>query len=118
VHIVDISHPDFEDQIAVVNQTLSEIGASNKPVILLFNKIDAYRYVEKDPFDLTPVMKENLTLDDLKNTWMAKSHNPTLFISAIEKLNIEEFKSILYEEAKRIHVKRYPYNNFLFEKIE
>jgi len=118
VHIVDISHHDFEEQIAVVNQTLSEIGASNKPVILLFNKIDAYRYVEKDPFDLTPVMKENLTLDDLKNTWMAKSHNPTLFISAIEKLNIEEFKSILYEEAKRIHVKRYPYNNFLFEKIE
>jgi len=118
VHIVDISHPDFEDQIAVVNQTLSEIGASNKPVILLFNKIDAYRYVEKDPFDLTPVLKENLTLDDLKNTWMAKSHTPTLFISAVEKQNIEEFKSVLYEEAKRIHVKRYPYNNFLFEKIE
>jgi GTP-binding protein HflX len=114
VHVVDISHPDFGDQIAVVNQTLAEIGAHDKPIVLLFNKIDAYTWVEKDPDDLGPVLKENLTLDDLKNTWMAKSHYPTLFISAIEKLNIEEFKSILYEEARKIHVKRYPYNNFLY----
>jgi GTP-binding protein HflX len=114
VHVVDISHPDFGDQIAVVNQTLAEIGAHDKPIVLLFNKIDAYTWVEKDPDDLGLVLKENLTLDDLKNTWMAKSHYPTLFISAIEKLNIEEFKSILYEEARKIHVKRYPYNNFLY----
>ncbi len=114
VHVVDISHPDFEDQIAVVNQTLSEIGAHNKPTILLFNKIDAYKWVEKDPFDLGPVLKENLTLDDLKNTWMAKEHQPALFISAIEKLNIEEFKSVLYEETRKIHVRIYPYNNFLY----
>jgi GTPase len=114
VHIVDISHPDFEDQIAVVNQTLSEIGAHDKPMILLFNKIDAYTYIEKDPYDLGPVLKENLTLDDLKNTWMAKEHNPTLFISAVEKINIEELRSVFYEEVKKIHLKIYPYNNFLF----
>lgn len=114
VHIVDISHPDFEDQIAVVNQTLSEIGAHDKPMILLFNKIDAYTYIEKDPYDLGPVLKENLTLDDLKNTWMAKEHNPTLFISAVEKINIEELKNVLYEEVKKIHIRIYPYNNFLY----
>jgi GTP-binding protein HflX len=116
VHVVDISHADFEDQIAVVNQTLSEIGAHDKPTILLFNKIDAYKWVEKDPFDLTPIHKENLTLDDLRNTWMAKEHQPALFISAREKINIEEFKSTLYEEARKIHIQRYPYNNYLFEK--
>jgi GTPase len=117
VHIVDISHPDFEDQVNVVNQTLAEIGASNKPTILLFNKIDAYSFVQKDPFDLTPLVKENLSLDDLKKTWMSTSHYPTLFMSAVQKINLEEFKSVLYEEVKKIHVKIYPYNNFLFEKI-
>jgi GTPase len=116
VHIVDISHSDFEDQIRVVNQTLAEIKASDKPTILLFNKIDAFSYVKKEPFDLTPVTKENLSLDDLKKTWMATSHNPTLFMSAVEKINLEEFKSVLYEEVKKIHVRIYPYNNFLFEK--
>ncbi len=116
VHIVDISHPDFEDQIRVVNQTLAEIGANNKPTILLFNKIDAYSYIEKDPFDLTPATKENLSLDDLKRTWMANEHNPTLFISAVEKINIEEFKNVLYDEVRKIHVTIYPYNNYLFEK--
>jgi GTP-binding protein HflX len=116
VHIVDISHHDFEDQIRVVNQTLAEIGANDKPTILLFNKIDAYSFVHKDPFDLTPAVKENLSLDDLKKTWMSTSHFPTLFMSATEKINLEEFKSVLYEEVKKIHVKRYPYNNFLFEK--
>jgi GTP-binding protein HflX len=116
VHIVDISHPDFEDQVKVVNQTLSEIGASNKPTILLFNKIDAFKYVQKDPFDLTPVLRENLSLDDLKKTWMATTHYPTLFMSAVEKINLDEFKSVLYEEVKKIHVRIYPYNSFLFEK--
>ena len=116
VHIVDISHSDFEDQIRVVNQTLAEIKASDKPTILLFNKIDAFSYVKKELFDLTPVTKENLSLDDLKKTWMATSHNPTLFMSAVEKINLEEFKSVLYEEVKKIHVRIYPYNNFLFEK--
>lgn len=115
VHVVDISHPDFEDQLNVVNQTLSEIGAGNKPTILLFNKIDAYSFVQKDPFDLTPSTKENLSLDDLKKTWMSAAHNPTVFISAVEKINLEEFKSVLYNEVKRIHVKIYPYNNYLFE---
>ena len=117
VHIVDISHPEFEEQIAVVNQTLAEIGAANKPTILLFNKIDAFTFVQKDPFDLTPAGKENLSLDDLKKTWMGKNHYPTLFMSAAKKINLEEFKSVLYEEVKKIHVKIYPYNNFLFDKF-
>jgi len=117
VHIVDISHPDFEDQVKVVNQTLSEIGASNKPTILLFNKIDAYNFVQRDPFDLTPPEKENLSLEELKRTWMSTSHYPTIFMSAVEKINLEEFKSVLYDEVKKIHVKIYPYNNYLFEKI-
>lgn len=116
VHIVDISHPDFEDQVNVVNQTLADIGANNKPIILLFNKIDAYNFVQKDPFDLTPSGKENLSFDDLKKTWMNKSQYPTLFISAKKKINIEEFKNLLYEEVKKIHIKIYPYNNFLFYK--
>jgi GTP-binding protein HflX len=100
----------------VVNQTLAEIGANDKPTILLFNKIDAFDYIKKDPFDLTPVTKENLSLGDLKKTWMATSHYPTLFMSAVQKINLEEFKNVLYEEVKNIHAKRYPYNNYLFEK--
>ena len=117
IHVVDISHPDFEEQINVVNQTLADIHADNKPTLLLFNKIDAYEYIKKDPFDLTPVEKENLSLDELKNTWMADAHYPTLFISATRKVNITEFKDTLYEEVKRIHITRYPYNNFLFDKV-
>lgn len=114
VHVVDISHPEFEDQLNVVNETLSEIDANGKPTIIVFNKIDAYTFVEKEPDDLTPSTKENLSLDDLKKTWMAKSNSPTLFISAIKKSNIEEFKKVLYDEVKRIHIKRYPYNDFLY----
>ena len=117
VHIADISHPHFEEQIAVVNQTLSEIGARNKPVIMLFNKIDAYTFVEKDPFDLTPAGKENLSLDDLKKTWMSNSHYPSTFLSATQKVNLEEFKNMLYEEVRKIHTKIYPFNNFLFEEF-
>lgn len=117
VHIADISHPNFEEQIAVVNQTLSEIGARNKPVIMLFNKIDAYTFVEKDPFDLTPAGKENLSLDDLKKTWMSNSHYPSIFLSATQKVNLEEFKNMLYGEVRKIHTKIYPFNNFLFEEF-
>lgn len=118
IHVVDISHPDFEEQIKVVKQTLAEIDANGKPTIMLFNKIDAYSYVQKEEDDLTPLTKENLSLDDLKKTWMAKSELPNLFISAVEKENIEEFRKTIYEEVKRIHIKRYPYNNFLFDYQE
>ena len=114
IHVVDISHPYFEDQIDVVSQTLSEIGANDKHTLLLFNKIDAYSYIKKDEDDLTPATIDNLSLDDLKKTWMGKSTIPTLFISALEKQNIDEFRRVIYEEVKKIHIKRYPYNNFLF----
>lgn len=115
VHVVDISHPDFEEQISIVQQTLSDIKANGKATIVLFNKIDAYSYVKKEEDDLTPMTKENLSLEDLKKTWMARSEVPVLFISALEKQNVEELKEILYEEVKRIHMMRYPYNDFLFE---
>ncbi len=115
VHVVDISHPDFEEQINVVKETLSDIHAIGKPTILLFNKIDAYRFTVKELDDLTPSTKENLSLSDLMKTWMAKANSPALFISAKEKKNIEEFKNVLYEQVKKIHIERYPYNNFLFE---
>jgi GTP-binding protein HflX len=115
VHVVDISHPDFEEQIGIVQQTLGDIKANGKATIVLFNKIDAYTYVKKEEDDLTPTTKENLSLEDLKKTWMARSEVPALFISALEKQNVEELKEILYEEVKRIHMVRYPYNDFLFE---
>lgn len=108
VHIVDISHPAFEEQIEVVNQTLTDIGASDKPMIMLFNKIDQYSQVKKDDDDLTPVQKENLTLKDLENTWMAKSHLPSIFISATERTNIDLLKNMIYEEVLKIRKQRYP----------
>jgi GTP-binding protein HflX len=114
VHVVDISHAGFEDQINVVNQTLADIGASDKQMILVFNKIDAFRFEEKEEDDLTPATKKNLSLEQLKKTWMSKLKGPAIFISAQEKLNVEEFKKVLYEEAKELHKKRYPYNNFLY----
>ncbi|MFZ4740110.1 MAG: GTPase HflX [Bacteroidales bacterium] len=114
IHVVDISHSGFEEQIDVVKQTLSDLKANDKPYITLFNKIDAYRFVEQEEDDLLPATKENLSLDELKNTWMAKSNSPALFISAKEKENIDQLKDFLYEEVKRIHIVRYPYNNFLF----
>jgi GTPase len=115
VHIVDVSHSGFEDQIKVVNETLREIGSSDKPVIIVFNKIDSFSYILKDQFDLTPVQRENYSLTDLKKSWMAsdKNHN-TVFISAKTRENVDELRSLLYEEVKRIHIKRYPYNDFLF----
>lgn len=115
IHVVDISHPGFEEQIEVVNRTLSEIEAGDKPVFYLFNKIDAFTYVEKDEDDLTPSTKDNLSLDDWKNSWMAKNNSPSLFISAKFKTNVDDFKVLLYEEVKRIHVQRFPFNDFLYD---
>ena len=114
VHVVDISHPEFEDQIKTVTTTLSEIDAGEKPVIMVFNKVDAYRWVEKEEDDLTPPTVENISLDELKNTWMAKDNHPCIFISAKTKENYDEFKKLLYEHIKKVHAVRYPYNDFLY----
>jgi GTP-binding protein HflX len=115
MHIVDISHPGFEDQIIVVNDTLKELGSADKPMIIVFNKIDSFTFISKDADDLTPSAKENYSLDDLKKTWMASDKNhKTVFISAKTRENLDEFQKLLYEEVKRIHIKRYPYNDFLF----
>jgi len=114
VHVVDISHRDYEEQINEVNKTLQEIDAISKPTILVFNKIDAYTYIEKEPDDLTPMTKDNFSLEMLQNHWMAKNTDHTLFISAGKKINIEQLRSLMYEEIKRIHAVRYPYNNFLY----
>ena len=116
VHIVDISHSGFEEQIKVVNETLRELTVSDKPSIMVFNKIDAFSYSRKDDDDLTPVKKENYSLADLQKTWMATDKNlRTVFISARTKENVEELRKIIYDEVKKIHVKRYPFNDFLFE---
>ena len=114
VHVVDISHPEFEDQIQTVNKTLAEIGAGDKQTIMVFNKIDAYKWVEKEEDDLTPPTKENISLDELKKTWMAKENYPSIFISAKKKENWDEFKKLLYNTIKEVHAIRYPYNNFLY----
>lgn len=113
LHVVDISHPDFESQIEVVNKTLNEIGAGDKKNIMVFNKIDAYNYEEKEEDDLTPITKRNYTLEDWKKTWMAKG-NSCIFISAVEKDNYQEFRDLLYQEIKDMHAIRYPYDNFLY----
>src|ERR1700741_113399 len=114
LHVVDISHPNFEDQIGVVHETLIDIKASDKPLILVFNKIDAYNYEEKEEDDLTPMTKKNLSLQQLKNTWMGKLDHPCVFISALDKKNVEEFKKMVYDKVKELHIKRYPYNNLLY----
>jgi len=114
IHIVDISHKGFEEQIEVVHQTLEEIKAADKPIIYLFNKIDAFTFIEKEEDDLKETTKENWTLDEWKNSWMAKNNTPSIFISAREKTNVEELKNKLYDEVKNIHVTRFPYNDFLF----
>ena len=115
LHVVDISHPDFEEQISVVEKTLADLGCADKPSMIIFNKIDAYTWVEKDPDDLTPATRENLTLDDLKRTWMAKMHDNCLFISAREKQNIDELRDVLYKKVRELHVQKYPYNDFLYD---
>jgi len=116
LHIIDISHPGFEEQINTVEDTLRELGSAGKPVILVFNKIDSFSYTEKEEDDLTPVVRENFSLSDLKKSWMASDkYHKTIFISAKTKKNLDEFRKLLYEEVKKIHVTRYPYNDFLFQ---
>ena len=138
VHVVDISHPDFEEQIRVVEETLMELGCAEKPQMLVFNKIDAYTWVEKEEDDLTPATKENISLEDLKKTWMAKmgadqttspSGHPSysggegryiecIFISAKKKENIDELREVLYKRVRELHVQKYPYNDFLYNDYE
>lgn len=118
IHIVDVSHPNFEEQLEVVQQTLKEIDPKEKPVILVFNKIDAFSYVPKDEDDLSPVKRENISLNELQSTWMSKLNDSCLFISAREKQNVDELKAMMYQKIKAIHVERYPYNDFLFQKYE
>ena len=115
VHVVDVSHPDFEEQIEVVNATLHDLGCSNKPQLLVFNKMDAYTWTEKDEDDLTPATRENLSLPDLQSTWMARLGRDAIFISARQKMHIDELKQLLYERVKELHVQKYPYHDFLFE---
>ena len=119
VHVIDISHPQFEEQIEIVNKTLQEVcDASNKEMIMVFNKIDNFSYVKKDDDDLTPRTRENISLDELKATWMAKLNDNCVFISAKQHTNIEELKQMLYDKAKIIHMNRFPYNDFLFQKYD
>ena len=114
LHVVDISHPDFEEQIHVVENTLKELGCAEKPSMIIFNKIDNYTWVPKDADDLTPSTAENINLDELKQTWMARLNDQCLFISAKKKLNIDEFKEVLYQQVRQLHVQKYPYNDFLY----
>ena len=118
LHVVDISHPDFEEQIAVVEKTLADLGCAEKPSMIVFNKIDNYSWTEKAPDDLTPPTRENISLAELKRTWMAKMGDQCLFISAREKTNIEEFRTILYKKVREMHVQKYPYNDFLYPTEE
>ena len=118
LHVVDISHPDFEEQIQVVNSTLKDLECADKPTMLVFNKIDNYSWTEKDPDDLTPVRKENISLDDLKKTWMAKLNDDCIFVSAKNRDNIDEFRDVLYRKVRELHVQKYPYNDFLYPEEE
>lgn len=119
VHVVDISHPNFEEQIDVVNKTLQDVcGGADKPVILVFNKIDAYTFTPKDADDLTPATARNLSLDDLKSSWMARMNDNCVFISARKGTNIDELKQIVYAKAREIHLTRFPYNDFLYQHYE
>lgn len=119
VHVVDISHPNFEEQIEVVNKTLAEVcDSAEKPMIMVFNKIDAFSYTPKAEDDLTPATRENIPLEELKRTWMARMDNNCVFISAKERENIEELKQLLYDKAREIHTMRFPYNDFLYQKYD
>ncbi|HCF81835.1 MAG TPA: GTPase HflX, partial [Porphyromonadaceae bacterium] len=118
VHVVDISHPAFEEQIDVVEKTLYEIDKTKKPTILVFNKIDAFSHVEKEEDDLTPKTRQNTSLEELKQSWMSKLNENAIFISAKEKTNIEELKSLIYERAREIHIQRFPYNDFLYQTYD
>ena len=114
LHIIDISNSSFEDQINIVNTTIADIGAENKPMILVFNKIDAYKFILKEEDDLTEFKKENRSLENLKDTWMNKIDGDSIFISALDKINFDDLKDLLYNRIKELHIKRYPYNNFLY----
>lgn len=118
LHVVDISHPDFEEQIQVVEKTLAELGTSGRPTILVFNKIDAYRWIEKEADDLTPKQKENISLVELQQTYMAKMQENCIFISAREKTNIEQLRELLYQKVRELHVQKYPYNDFLYQHYD
>ena len=118
LHVVDISHPDFEEQIQVVEKTLSDLGCSEKPSMIIFNKIDNYHWIEKEEDDLTPETRENIALEDLEKTWMARLNDNCLFISAKAKINIEEFRRTLYTKVRELHVQKYPYNDFLYPEVE
>lgn len=117
LHVVDISHPNFEEQIEVVNSTLAELGAGNKPTIMVFNKIDSFSYVPKEENDLTPIKRENISLAELKKTWMANMNDNCMFISAKERNNIDELKVLMYKHIRAVHVQRFPYNDFLYPDI-
>ncbi|MEG1621964.1 MAG: GTPase HflX [Alistipes sp.] len=114
IHVVDVSHPQFEDQIAVVKQTLQDIGAGDKPVYLVFNKVDAYTYIKKEEDDLTPSTRENLSLEDQKKSWIAQANTPCIFLSATKKIQVDKFRSDLYGMVREMHAGRYPFNNFLY----
>ena len=116
--VVDISHPDFEEQIAVVNKTLSDLGCAETPTVIVFNKTDAYRWVEKEADDLTPPTRENISLVELMRTWMARLEGDCIFISARERLNIDELKDLLYQRVRALHVQKYPYNDFLYQQYD
>ena len=118
LHVVDISHPDFEEQIDVVEKTLGELGCADKPQVIIFNKIDAYTWVEKEEDDLTPRTKENIPLDELMRTWMAKLNDSCLFISAVKKENVDVMKETLYKQVRELHVQKYPYNDFLYDNYD
>ena len=118
LHIVDVSHPDFEEQIEVVNKTLADLNCGDKPMMVIFNKVDAFTYVQKDEDDLTPKTRENITLDELKESWMGKLADNCLFISARERQNIDNLKDIIYKKVCELHVQKYPYNDFLYQTYE
>ena len=118
LHVVDVSHPEFEEQIEVVEKTLADLKCGDKPLMVIFNKIDAFTYVQKEDDDLTPKTKENITLDELKETWMNKLSDNCLFISAREKQNIENLKEIIYKKVCELHVQKYPYNDFLYQTYD
>ncbi|MBO4443620.1 MAG: GTPase HflX [Bacteroidaceae bacterium] len=118
VHVVDISHPDFEEQIRVVEKTLADLDCAEKPMFIVFNKIDAYSFVPKDADDLTPRTKENITLEELEQTWMARMNDNCLFISAVKKQNIDGLREVLYKKVRELHVQKYPYNDFLYQTYD
>lgn len=118
LHVVDISHPDFEEQIRVVEKTLADLGCAEKPSMIIFNKVDAYRWVEKDEDDLSPSTRENVALNDLIHTWMTKLGQDCIFVSAVEKTNIDNLKKVLYNRVRELHVQKYPYNDFLYQHYE